>query len=64
MSHGANEYLLAYLQNGFEVPYWGIMLDNSFTFLANKTTMGAEMLSMALHHMKSEVRVMRTLKAT
>jgi hypothetical protein len=59
VSHGADEYLLAYLQNGFEVPYWRIMLDTFFTFRANRTTMGTDVLSLALHHMKSEVRVMR-----
>jgi hypothetical protein len=59
VSHGADEYLLAYLQNGFEVPYWRIMLDTFFTFRANRTTMGTDMLSLALHHMSSEGRVMR-----
>jgi hypothetical protein len=35
------------------------MLDTYFTSLAHRTTIWTDMLSLALHYMKSEVRVMR-----
>lgn len=54
VTHGNIETLLEYLQNGLEIPYWKIMLEIFSAFQANESTLASEMLSLKIHHMRSE----------
>jgi hypothetical protein len=56
---------LDYLQDGFEIPYWKMMLDAFSTSRLNKPTLGGKMISRALISMRSDILSLRcSLKET
>lgn len=59
VSHGTEESLLRYLQDGLEIPYWKIMLDAFSAFRANKTTLGTDMVSLSLKSLRFKARLIR-----
>jgi hypothetical protein len=59
ISHGTEDSLLRYLQDGLEIPYWKIMLDAFSAFRANKTTLGTDMVSLSLKSLRFKARLIR-----
>lgn len=65
VTHGTKDTLIQYLQDGFEVPYWKMMLDFFSAFRANESTLGSDAVALALISMRSEVyKARRHLKDT
>jgi len=52
---GSEQSLLEYLQDGFELPYWKIMLDAFSTSRSHQVTLGGNLIAMALISMRSKV---------
>jgi len=58
ITHNSDERLLAYLQDGLELPFWRIILDDFCRVRANKVTVESELFSWALRGLKPEVRAL------
>ena len=52
---GSEQSLLEYLQDGFELPYWKIMLDAFSTSRSHQMTLGGNLVAMSLISMRSKV---------
>jgi hypothetical protein len=57
--NGSDQSLIDYLEDGFEIPYWKLMLDAFSTSRLNKTTLGGDLIAMGLFNMRSKVYDMR-----
>jgi hypothetical protein len=54
-THSDEQSWLDYLQDGFEIPYWKMMLDAFSTSRLNKPTLGGKVISTALISMRADI---------
>jgi hypothetical protein len=58
-THSDEQSWLDYLEDGFEIPYWKMMLDAFSTSRLNKPTIGGKMISTALISMRADILNLR-----
>jgi hypothetical protein len=58
-THSDEQSWLDYLEDGFEIPYWKMMLDAFSTSQLNKPTIGGKMISTALISMRADILSLR-----
>lgn len=58
-THSDERSWLDYLEDGFEIPYWKMMLDAFSTSRLNKPTLGGKMISTALISMRADILNLR-----
>jgi hypothetical protein len=56
---GSEQSLLEYLQDGFELPYWKVMLDAFSTSRSHQVTLGGNLVATSLVSMRSKVCSLR-----
>lgn len=56
---GSEQSLLEYLQDGFELPYWKVMLDAFSTSRSHQVTLGGNLVATSLISMRSKVCSLR-----
>jgi hypothetical protein len=58
-THSDEQSWLDYLEDGFEIPYWKMMLDAFSTSQLNKPTLGGKVISTALISMRADILNLR-----
>jgi hypothetical protein len=58
-THSDEQSWIHYLEDGFEIPYWKMMLDAFSTSRLNKPTLGGKVISTALISMRADILSLR-----